>query len=51
MVAFLGFLKRFLGFLFLFALLNVGYIGLLETNLLFLWFVYGLGVRFILKYV
>ena len=51
MVAFLGFLVGFLGFLFFFALLNLGNIRVFETNLLFFWFVYGLGVRFILKYV
>ena len=41
---FLSFLQGFAGFLFFFALLNVGKIGVFEVSLRFLW-------GFILKYV
>ena len=35
------FIKRFAGFLFFFALLNIGKIRILELNLLFLWYMAG----------
>ena len=42
MVGFEVFIQRFVGFLFLFVLLDVGKIRGLETMLFFLWCLYGL---------